>query len=52
MDIVIETEDGETVLTLNNEEEMASAKEECWRGWSDEESGEEESGEEEYDDRD
>lgn len=41
VDIVIETEDGETVLTLNNEEEMASAKEECWRDWTDEEGGEE-----------
>ena len=37
VDILIRTEDGETTVTINNQEEMAAAKEECREEWNDDE---------------
>ena len=41
VDILYETEDGDSLVTLNSEEEMRYAKSECWHGeeeeWEDEE---------------
>ena len=37
VDIVYELEDGESITTINNEEEMYAAKAECYDDWGPEE---------------
>ena len=37
VDIVYETNAGDSTVTINNEEEMEAAKDECWDEWNDEE---------------
>ena len=42
VDITYETEDGDTTLTINNDEEMQYVKRRCWEEWGDDDSGEDE----------
>ena len=37
IDIVYETDAGDSTVTINNESEMEAAKDECWDEWNDEE---------------
>ena len=37
IDIVYETDAGDSTVTINNESEMEAAKDECWDDWNDEE---------------
>jgi hypothetical protein len=37
VDIVYETDAGDSTVTINNESEMEAAKDECWDEWNDEE---------------
>ena len=41
VDILIRTEDGETTVTINNQEEMDAAKEECRGEWNDDDTEDE-----------
>ena len=42
VDITYETEDGDTTLTVNNDEEMQYVKRRCWEEWGDDDSEEDE----------
>ena len=42
VDILYETEEGETVITINSDEEMGVAKRDCHGNWDEDEGGDEE----------